>query len=59
MTTYVIIIIVVALLFDFLNGFLAQQKSNGAYKQLQSKWLKITFDDLPSQPLLPGDRPVK
>jgi polar amino acid transport system substrate-binding protein len=46
-------------LVDFLNSFLAQQKSNGTYKQLQSKWLKITFDDLPNQPLLPGDRPVK
>src|SRR6266481_8787699 len=46
-------------LVDFLNTFLAQQKSNGTYKQLQLKWLKITFDDLPNQPLLPGDRPVK
>jgi len=46
-------------LVDFLNTFLTQQKSNGTYKQLQLKWLKITFDDLPSQPLLPGDRPVK
>jgi polar amino acid transport system substrate-binding protein len=46
-------------LVDFLNAFLAQQKSNGTYKQLQVKWLKITFDDLPNQPLLPGDRPVK
>jgi polar amino acid transport system substrate-binding protein len=44
---------------DFLNAFLTQQKSNGTYKQLQLKWLKITFDDLPNQPLLPGDRPVK
>jgi len=46
-------------LVDFLNAFLAQQKSNGTYKQLQSKWLRITFDDLPNQPLLPGDRPIK
>lgn len=46
-------------LLDFLNAFLAQQKSSGAYKQLQAKWLKITFDDLPNQPLLPGDRPIK
>jgi hypothetical protein len=41
-------------LVDFLNAFLAQPKSNGTYKQLQLKWLKITFDDLPNQPLLPG-----
>jgi polar amino acid transport system substrate-binding protein len=46
-------------LLDFLNAFLSQQKSNGTYKQLQAKWLKITFDDLPNQPLLPGDRPIK
>jgi polar amino acid transport system substrate-binding protein len=46
-------------LVDFLNAFLVQQKSNGTYKQLQGKWLKITFDDLPNQPLLPGDRPIK
>ncbi len=46
-------------LVDFLNAFLAQQKSNGTFKQLQAKWLKITFDDLPNQPMLPGDRPVK
>ena len=44
---------------DFLNAFLAQQKSGGAFKQLQGKWLKITFDGLPNQPMLLGDRPVK
>jgi len=44
---------------DFLNAFLAQQKKNGTFKELQAKWLKITFDDLPNQPMLPGDRPVK
>jgi polar amino acid transport system substrate-binding protein len=44
---------------DFLNAFLAQQKKNGTFKELQGKWLKITFDDLPNQPMLPGDRPVK
>jgi polar amino acid transport system substrate-binding protein len=44
---------------EFLNTFLAQQKANGTYKQLQSKWLKITFDDLPNEPLLPGNRPIK
>jgi len=46
-------------LVEFLNAFLSQQKTNGTYKQLQAKWLKITFDDLPNQPLLPGDRPIK
>lgn len=46
-------------LVDFLNAFLSQQKANGTFKQLQGQWLKITFDDLPNQPLLPGDRPIK
>jgi polar amino acid transport system substrate-binding protein len=46
-------------LVDFLNGFLAQQKSSGSFRELQAKWLKITFDDLPAQPLLPGDRPIR
>ena len=44
---------------DYLNTFLAQQKSSGSMKQLQSQWLKITFDDMPSQPMLPGDRPIR
>jgi polar amino acid transport system substrate-binding protein len=43
---------------EFLNKFLAQEKANGSMKQLQAEWLKITFDDLPDQPLLPGDRPM-
>ncbi len=43
---------------DFLNKFIAQQKASGNLKQLQAKWLKINFEDLPSQPMLPGDRPV-
>jgi len=46
-------------LVDYLNAFLVQQKQNGTFKQLQAQWLKITFDDLPNQPMLPGDRPVK
>jgi polar amino acid transport system substrate-binding protein len=37
---------------------LAQAKADGSMKQLQTEWLKITFDDLPNQPLLPGDRPM-
>ena len=44
---------------DFLNKFLAQQQANGTLKELQAKWLKITFDTLPVEPLLPGDRPIK
>jgi polar amino acid transport system substrate-binding protein len=45
-------------LLDFLNAFLAQQKTNGTFTKLQAEHLKITFDDLPSQPLLPGDRKI-
>jgi len=43
---------------DFLNAFLAQQKTSGSMKKLQVEWLKISFDDLPNQPMLPGDRPM-
>jgi len=43
---------------SFLNAFLAEQKKNGNFKKLQAEHLKITFD-LPDQPLLPGDRPMK
>ena len=43
---------------DFLNVFLEQQKSSGSMKQLQTQWLKITFEDLPNKPMLPGDRPM-
>jgi polar amino acid transport system substrate-binding protein len=43
-------------LLEFLNAFLAQEKANGTFKKLQTEHLKITFDDLPNQPLLPGDR---
>lgn len=42
----------------FLNAFLAQEKSNGTFKKLQAEHLKITFDDLPDRPLLPGDRKI-
>jgi polar amino acid transport system substrate-binding protein len=42
----------------FLNAFLAQEKSNGTFKKLQAEHLKITFDDLPDYPLLPGDRKI-
>jgi polar amino acid transport system substrate-binding protein len=43
---------------EFLNNFLAKEKASGSMKKLQTEWLKITFDDLPSQPMLPGDRPM-
>lgn len=45
-------------LLELLNQFLSQMRQTGELAQLQQKWLKITFDDLPSQPLLPGDRPL-
>jgi polar amino acid transport system substrate-binding protein len=43
---------------QYLDAFIAKQKQNGTVKELQAKWLKITFDDLPDKPLLPGDRPI-
>jgi polar amino acid transport system substrate-binding protein len=43
-------------LLKFLNAFLAKEKSDGDFKKLQAEFLKITFDDLPNEPLLPGDR---
>jgi len=45
-------------LVDFLNAFLAQEKKSGEMKKLQAEWLKITFDDMPNKPMLPGDRPM-
>lgn len=45
-------------LLNFLNAFLIQEKANGTFKKLQTEHLKITFDDLPNQPLLPGDRKI-
>jgi polar amino acid transport system substrate-binding protein len=43
-------------LLQFLNDFLAKEKADGDFKKLQAEYLKITFDDLPNEPLLPGDR---
>jgi polar amino acid transport system substrate-binding protein len=43
-------------LVQFFNAFLAGEKSNGDFKKLQAEYLRITFDDLPNEPLLPGDR---
>lgn len=46
-------------LLDLLNHFLNSQREQGDLKQLQAKWLRITFDNLSTQPLLPGDRPIQ
>lgn len=45
-------------LLDLLNQFLQQQREQGELKKLQQDWFKMTFDDLPQDPLLPGDRPI-
>lgn len=45
-------------LLDLLNQFLQQQREQGELKKLQQAWFKITFDNLPQEPLLPGDRPI-
>ncbi len=46
-------------LLDLLNQFLSSLRENGELQPLQAKWLKITFENLPTQPLLPGDRPLQ
>ncbi|WP_242024396.1 transporter substrate-binding domain-containing protein [Trichocoleus sp. FACHB-591] len=45
-------------LLDLLNRFLDDLRTQGELKRLQEKWFKITFANLPTQPLLPGDRPL-
>ncbi|WNZ48221.1 transporter substrate-binding domain-containing protein [Leptolyngbya boryana CZ1] len=45
-------------LLDFLNQFLQQQQQQGELKKLQQDWFKMTFENLPTVPLLPGDRPI-
>lgn len=45
-------------LVNYLNQFLAAMRESGELKQLQQKWLKVTFDNLPNQPMLPGNRPM-
>ncbi|WP_319421815.1 transporter substrate-binding domain-containing protein [Pleurocapsa sp. FMAR1] len=42
---------------QFLNDGLAKAKTDGSLKQLQEKWLEVTFD-LPNEPRLPGDKPI-
>ncbi len=39
------------------NDGLAKAKADGTLKQLQQKWLGVTFD-LPNEPRLPGDQPI-
>jgi polar amino acid transport system substrate-binding protein len=45
-------------LLDGLNEFLTNTRASGTLQKLQQKWFKISFDHLPTQPLLPGDRPI-
>ncbi|WP_223257372.1 transporter substrate-binding domain-containing protein [Phormidesmis priestleyi] len=46
-------------LLDLLNHFLTSLREQGELKPLQEKWLKISFENLPTQPLLPGERPIQ
>ena len=46
-------------LLDLLNRFLSSLREQGELKLLQEKWLKISFENLPTQPLLPGERPIQ
>ncbi|GAP95249.1 transporter substrate-binding domain-containing protein [Leptolyngbya sp. NIES-2104] len=45
-------------LLALLNQFLQQQRDQGEMRKLQQDWFKLTFDNLPQEPLLPGDRPI-
>ncbi len=40
------------------NAALAEIKAEGLMQQLQEEWLKVSFDDLPDKPMLPGDVPM-
>lgn len=46
-------------LLNLLNRFLSDLRQQGELAQLQNQWLKISFENLPQQPLLPGDRPIQ
>lgn len=46
-------------LLELLNRFLMDVRNQSKLKQLQQKWFKMTFENLPMQPLLPGDRPIR
>lgn len=39
---------------NFLNAALEKSRANGKMKELQLKWLGISFDDLPNEPKLPN-----
>lgn len=45
-------------LVTYLNQFLMSMRDSGELTRLQQQWLKVTFDKLPTEPLLPGDRPI-
>lgn len=45
-------------LLGLLNQFLIQVRASPDFNALQKKWLKISFENLPRQPLLPGDRAI-
>jgi polar amino acid transport system substrate-binding protein len=44
-------------LLEFLNTQMADLRASGKVKELQQKWLGVTFD-LPDQPQLPGGKPI-
>lgn len=46
-------------LLDLLNHFLGSLRQQGELAKLQEQWLKISFENLPQKPLLPGDRPIQ
>lgn len=45
-------------LLNFFNTEISKLKSNGRLSEIQQKWLGVTFDDLPDEPLLPGGVPI-
>ena len=45
-------------LLKFINDFLAEQRKNGTMSKLQEQWLGTAFPNLPTEPLLTGDKPI-
>ena len=45
-------------LLALVNDFLRKQYDSGNMEKLQVQWLGKSFQDLPREPLLPGDRPM-
>ena len=45
-------------LVDYLNQFLLQVRESGELNRLQQRWLRVSFEQLPQEPLLPGDRAI-